>query len=249
MDRPDPRRLDLRASLRNPLGDWLVRVPRQRSEITVHVIVDVSPSMHFGQEQPKLLVVAHFVEALGQAASRAGDALAMMAFGANAEADLFIPASRSKGIGQEMARRLRTYQSRSRSRGPRAVPRSLLETLDGLAHRDGLVFLVSDFHWNLEALEVALDRLPRATVVPLIVWDPAEIEAPVHDGVALLWDAESGASRTLWIRPKLREQWLQAVARRRIELETIFRARAIRPFYVCGRFDPDALTRYFVEYT
>jgi hypothetical protein len=213
------------------------------------VIVDVSSSMHFGQEQPKLHVVAHFVEALGQAASRAGDALAMMAFGANAEADLFIPASRSKGIGQEMARRLRTYQSRSRSRGPRAVPRSLLETLDGLAHRDGLVFLVSDFHWNLEALEVALDRLPRATVVPLIVWDPAEIEAPVHDGVALLWDAESGASRTLWIRPKLREQWLQAVARRRIELETIFRARAIRPFYVCGRFDPDALTRYFVEYT
>ena len=65
-DRPDPRRLDLRASLREVRGDWLVRVNRQRVSVPVHVIVDVSASMSFGFPKPKLHVVADFVTALGR---------------------------------------------------------------------------------------------------------------------------------------------------------------------------------------
>ena len=44
-DRPDPRRLDLRASLRDVRNDWLIRVNRQRAAVAVQVIVDVSASM------------------------------------------------------------------------------------------------------------------------------------------------------------------------------------------------------------
>ena len=48
-DRPDPRRLDLRASLRTLRDDdWLVRVNRQRAGTAVRAIVDVSASMCFG---------------------------------------------------------------------------------------------------------------------------------------------------------------------------------------------------------
>ncbi len=78
--RPDPRRLDLRASLRDIRGDWLIRVNRQRAAVAVHVIVDVSASMAFGSRRPKLHVVADFVEALGRSAFRVGDALGMAAF-------------------------------------------------------------------------------------------------------------------------------------------------------------------------
>jgi len=49
--RPDPRRLDLRASLRRVAAlddDWLVRVHRQRASVPVHLVVDVSASMQFG---------------------------------------------------------------------------------------------------------------------------------------------------------------------------------------------------------
>src|SRR5512141_2004802 len=67
-DRPDPRRLDLRASLRSLGGDWLVRVNRQRAGVPVHVIADVSASMSFGSRRTKLDVAADFVEALGQSA-------------------------------------------------------------------------------------------------------------------------------------------------------------------------------------
>ena len=81
-DRPDPRRVDLRASVRNLRGDWLVRVNRQRASIPVYVLTDVSASMRFGSPRSKLDVVAEFVEALGQSAFRVGDALGMVAFDA-----------------------------------------------------------------------------------------------------------------------------------------------------------------------
>ena len=79
-DRPDPRRLDLRASLRNIQQDWLVPVNRQQASIPVHAVVDVSASMNFGSARTKLDVAAEFIEALGQSAFRVGDALGMLAF-------------------------------------------------------------------------------------------------------------------------------------------------------------------------
>src|SRR5512141_1812863 len=65
-DRPDPRRLDLRASLNDIRGDWLIRVNRQRAAVPVQVMVDVSASMGFGAPRSKLQIVADFIEALGQ---------------------------------------------------------------------------------------------------------------------------------------------------------------------------------------
>ncbi len=102
-DRPDPRRLDLRASLRDLRGDWLIRVNRQRAAVAVQVIVDVSASMAFGERRPKLHVVADFIEALGQSAFRAGDALGMSAFDSAERMDLFVPALQSRGSGALMA--------------------------------------------------------------------------------------------------------------------------------------------------
>jgi hypothetical protein len=110
-----------------------------------------------------------------------------------------------------------------------------------------LIFLVSDFHWPLEGLASVLDSLAKAYVVPMVVWDPAEILPPSASGMMILHDAESGAERTFWLRPSLRERWRSAVERRRAELNALFNARAIRPFYVCGRFESEALSQYFFE--
>jgi hypothetical protein len=240
-DRPDPRRLDLRASLRDLSGNWLVRVHRQRASVPVHAIVDVSASMAFGARKTKLQVAADFVEALGQSAGRVGDAVGMAAFDAAERADLFVPAVVSRGIGALMASVLR--QAETAARGFEGLEAAVQR----IAGRRGLVFLVSDFHWPLERLNAILDLAAHAYVVPVIVWDPAEIEPPALDALAPLRDAESGARRTLWLRPKLRSQWRGAVARRRTELDGLFAARAIRPFYVVGAFDAEAMSQYFLE--
>ena len=240
-DRPDPRRLDLRASLRDLRGDWLVRVHRQRVSTPVYAVVDVSASMHFGSTRTKLQVTADFIEALGQSAFRAGDAVGMLAFDANERTDLFVPAVHSRGAAGLMAAALASCK------GAAGAIAGLEQATLRLAGRSGLIFLVSDFHWPLEGLGSVLDSLAKAFVVPIVVWDPAEIQPPSESGIMILRDSESDAERTFWLRPSLRERWRSSVERRRAELSAVFTARAIRPFYVSGRFDSEALSQYFFE--
>jgi len=241
-DRPDPRRLDLRASLREVRGDWLVRVNRQRVSVPVHVIADVSTSMSFGFPKSKLQVVADFVTALGHSAFRVGDSLGMLAFDARERRDLFVPALLSRGVGEVMASMLASCEGTAGSDG-------LEEAALHLAGRHGLIFLASDFHWPLERLEGVLDLLAHSYIVPLVVWDPAEAQPPTHDGLMPLRDVESGRRSTLWLRPSMRARWHEAVERRRAELNVLFTARGIRPFYMSGEFDNEALSHYFFEAT
>ncbi|WP_116810088.1 DUF58 domain-containing protein [Steroidobacter cummioxidans] len=241
-DRPDPRRLDLRASLREVRGDWLVRVNRQRVSVPVHVIADVSTSMSFGFPKSKLQVVADFVTALGHSAFRVGDSLGMLAFDARERRDLFVPALLSRGVGEVMASMLASCEGTAGSDG-------LEEAALHLAGRHGLTFLASDFHWPLDRLDGVLDLLAHSYIVPLVVWDPAEAQSPKHDGLMPLRDVESGRRSTLWLRPNMRARWHEAVERRRAELNALFTARGIRPFYISGEFDSEALSHYFFEAT
>jgi uncharacterized protein (DUF58 family) len=242
-DRPDPRRLDLRASVRSTTGDWLVRVNRQRVGVTVQLLVDVSASMGFGARRRKIDVAADFVESLARSAFRVGDALGMLAFDQRERADLCVPATLSRGLGSVMADSLRQCTP-----APGGIE-GLEDALQQLIGREALVFLVSDFHWPLDRLGAALDLLSHAFVVPVIVWDPAETEPPPHDAIAPLRDAESSVRRTLFMRPKLRAQWRDAVAARRDELDAFFSARDLRPFFIHGAFDAEAMSDYFFEAT
>jgi uncharacterized protein (DUF58 family) len=242
-DRPDPRRLDLRASLREVRGDWLVRVNRQLVSVPVYVIVDVSASMSFGFPKSKLQVVADFVTALGDSAFRVGDALGMLAFDAHERSDLFVPALLSRGVGEVMASMLTSCA------GPAGNSDGLAEAALNLAGRRGLIFIASDFHWPLDRLGDTLDLLAHSYIVPLVIWDPAEIQPPKHDGLMPLRDVESGTRSTVWLRPRMRARWHDAVERRREELNALFSARGIRPFYVNGEFDGEALSDYFFEAT
>lgn len=310
-DYPDPRRLDLRASVRTLQEGWLVRVNRQRAGTAVRALVDVSASMSFGATRPKLHVVADFVEALGLSAFRVGDALGMMAFDSAERAELFMPARVSRGMGSLMGAALREWgtvrladadvaDAASAANAARAADAAraanaarvaaaaraanaariadaaraaaavheiqppstqgsiaaasrarrgdgIQEAAARLAGQQGLVFLISDFHWPLESLNVALDLMAHATVIPIVVWDPAETEPPKPNALAALSDMESNGRRTLWLRPKLRDDWRHAVARRRAEIDHFCNARSLRPFYMVGRFDADSLSRYFFE--
>jgi uncharacterized protein (DUF58 family) len=242
-DRPDPRRLDLRASLREVRGDWLVRVNRQRVSVPVYAIVDVSASMSFGFPKSKLQVVADFVTALGDSAFRVGDALGMLAFDAHERSDLFVPALLSRGMGELMASML------TNCAGAAGSSEGLEEAALHVAGRQGLIFIASDFHWPLDRLDTVLDLLAHCYVVPLVIWDPAEIQPPKHDGLMPLRDVESGSRSTVWLRPRMRERWQAAVEQRRAELNKLFAARGIRPFHISGEFDGEALSDYFFEAT
>jgi hypothetical protein len=240
-DWPDPRRLDLRASLREVRSDWLVRVNRQRVSVPVYVIADVSASMGFGSPSHKLQVAAEFVEALGQSAFRVGDAVGMFAFDRQAREDLFLPALLSRGMGNLMASLL------TQCRTSAAGSEGLEEVARNLAGRQSLIFLLSDFHWPLQRLTQVLEMLASSHIVPMVIWDPAELQPPAKDALIPLRDMESGSQRTLWMRPRLRARWAEAIEERRTQLSAACEPHGTHPFFVSGSFDSDALSRYFFE--
>jgi uncharacterized protein (DUF58 family) len=242
IDVPDPRRIDLRATLRSTRREWLVRTHRQRAATPLHAIVDVSASMNFGVHRRKLEWAADLVESMGDSAFRAGDPAGLVIFGAAGGGE-FMPARRGRGIGRAMGDSLRQRVNDSRA----DPPGSLQRATDRLAGREGLVFLVSDFHWPLEELAAALDRLHRARLVPVVVWDRAELEPPPEDGLLEVRDAETNGFRALWVDRALRARWLDRVGERRAALDSVCAARGVRPFYLIDCFDPDALSRYFLE--
>ena len=74
----DPRRLDIHASLRDPLRQWWVRVNAERMAVSVVMLADLSGSMAFEGRQRRAQVLAEFTESLAWSAQRMGDAFAFI---------------------------------------------------------------------------------------------------------------------------------------------------------------------------
>ncbi|MBX2879112.1 MAG: hypothetical protein KTR32_04220 [Granulosicoccus sp.] len=243
-EQPDPRRLDLRASLRDIRREWLVRVNRQHSSVNVQAIIDVSASMHFGSERSKLEVVNDFLESLGYSTFRHGDAVSLMAFDASARDDLYTPPRSSRGAGiamMETLARCKTTTSRQGSAD------GLSHCIDNLTTNCSLVFIVSDFHWSLDSLTAIINKLGPALVVPIVVWDPAEIQPPTSGRWLSVNDAESGQRKNLWLRKSIRKKWEENVAHRRKLLNEHFAAKDIKPFFAAGSFNAESMTKYFMD--
>ena len=239
LDAPDPRRLDLHASLRDPFGGWRVRLYSQRMSVAVTVVADVSASMGFNGRSARLAVLADLVESLSWSAWRTGDSFGFVGCDNAPRADLLQPQTRLRGAGGEIARRLRALQPDGRdASGLLAAPRLL-------GRRRALLFLVSDFHWPPELLARVLDGLSAHEVVPTVLWDPLEFGPTAARGLVQAIDPESGRQRLIWWRPALRARWQAAHAARREALLAAFRARRLRPLFIEGGYDADAVTRHF----
>jgi uncharacterized protein (DUF58 family) len=239
IDAPDARRLDLHASLRNPFGDWLVRVHSQRIAIPVVVVADLSASMGFEGERRKLDVLADFVESLAWSAWRTGDRFGFVGCAERVCEDLLQPPTRARGAGGLLAAKLRALVLDGRSAA------GLQEAHRHLPRQRALVFLVSDFHLPLDTIADVLASLAAHEVVPVVLWQTEEFGLGTQGGLAEVVDPESGQRRWLWWRPALRSRWEAARQARREALMALFRSRRLAPIVIDGPFDADAVTRHF----
>ena len=239
LDAPDPRRLDLYASLRDPFGNWIVRVHSQRKAIPVVMVADLSASMGFAGTRRKLDVLADFVDSLAWSAWRTGDSFGFVGCDSAVRDDLLLPQTRQRGAGAALARTLRALHLE----GPSA--RALHAAHRYLGRQRSLVFLVSDFHLPLPEVEAVLGSLAHHDLVPVVLWDPLEFALTAQRGLAQVIDPESGRRQLVWWRPALRERWRVAQRQRRDALLQLFRARRLKPLFIEGGFDADAVTRHF----
>ncbi len=235
---PDPRRFDVAASLRDPFGQIMVRVYGQRSAIPVRVLADVSASMGVEGQCRKMDVLADFTESLAWSAYRNGDLFAFAGCDSDIRPDLAQPLTRSKTAGAAMAANLRQLVPAGRN------SLGLLQAAEQMPAARALVFLVSDFHFALALLRELLATLATHAVVPVVLRDGAEALAPQF-GVARIIDPETGARRTLLLRPSLAKRLRKSVARRAKILTDCFSSFGLKPLFLENRFDADAVTRHF----
>lgn len=238
---PDPRRLDLRATLRDPYRRLWVRDFKQSLALNVYVLADVSASMAFNGRHDKFAQLRDIAATLARSAWRSGDRFGLFAADEQLRSELSQPARRNRSAADVLDRRLRRFQPRGRS------ARGLLQAAAQLPARRALVFLLSDFHWPDADLQALLQALTRHDVVPIVLWDAAEAQEIPARGLARLRDPETGRLRSLWLRPALQDKLRAAYEARRQRLQALCLRAGRRPFFVAGEFQPWQLSRYFRE--
>ena len=238
---PDPRRLDIRASLSDPFEQWFVRSFRQRSQLSVYLIADLSASLGFYGERRKLDVFADFTESLAYSVHRTGDRFAFIGCDEVLRADFLLPPTHSLGAGLEIARRLRDLVPTGTSAS------GLGEAWRYLTKQRSLIFLVSDFHCSQELLTSVLQSLSGHRVCPIVLWDRAEFERLPRFGLVSVRDSESGHKRTLLLRPSFHERLRDAFAERRAWLQRFFAHYDTRALFMEDGFNAERVTQYFFD--
>lgn len=238
VDASDLRRIDLHASLRDPLGQWQVKVFSERKAVPVVVVADLSASMGFEGRLRRLDVLADFTAAAARSAWRHGDAFGFVGCDDAIRTDWLLPPTRQRGAGDALAARLRGF-------APQGSARGLSRAAASLPVRRSLVFLISDFHAPLEDIDAVLDTMAAHELVPVVLWDAEEF-APRSDGIAYLADAESASRRMVWMRPALRQRWLEARVARRAALHALFDRHRLDPLELFDGYRADAVSAHFV---
>ena len=239
---PDPRRIDLRQTLRDPMEQVHVRLFNQKSATPVYVICDLSGSMNFGSKTRKIRQAADIAESIARSATRNADPFGFVGFDDVVREDWISTQSFKSQRAIELAERLKEYH-------PLAVSGAgITDVWRFLPRERSLVFMISDFHMPMPLLEEALSNLTRHHIVPVVLWDDAEYKNLPDFGITAVTDPESGQKRTLLLRKKLRNKIIDSFEARREAIYALFMQFDMPPFYVEGDFDADMLTEYFHQF-
>ena len=239
---PDPRRIDIRQTIRDPMEQVYVRIFNQKSATPVFVMCDLSGSMQYGVPHTKLTTAAEITRSVAQSATRNGDPVAFVGFDDELRDEWLSTLSGRPHSMLELADRLENHL-------PNEVGASaLVDSARVLPRERALIFLVSDFHMPLEQLEEALLLMLRHHIVPVVLWNSTEYKDLPEFGVTSINDPETGERRTLFLRASYRQRILDTFAARRQAIEDMFMKFDMQPFFVEDQFDADMLTDYFHQY-
>ena len=239
---PDPRRIDLRQTLRDPMEQVYVRLFNQKSATPVYVICDLSGSMNFGSKTRKIRQAADIAESVARSATKNADPFGFVGFDDVVREDWISTQSFKSQRAIELAERLKEYH-------PAPVSGTGIGDVWRFLPRErSLVFMISDFHMPMPQLEEALSNLTRHHIVPVVLWDNDEYKNLPEFGITAVTDPESGQKRTLFLRKALRNKIIESFEARRAAIYKTFMEFDMPPFYVEGEFDADDLTDYFHQF-
>lgn len=235
---PDPRRIDLRMSARDPFENLYVKRFEQTTSINVYALVDLSASMGFRGSVNKMGVVADLCGAIAASARHIGDSFGLIGCDETVIPEFFLPATRSRGGEADMMARLRAFDPSGRG------AEGLIDAASHLAGRRKLVFVMSDFCLPLALIESLFEALSQHDVIPIVLTDQREVQDLPRYGLMSLMDLETGKRRLVAMRPALRAAWLRKDAEHMRSVQKIAMRYGWPPFKVRGSVDWDQFGAY-----
>ena len=239
---PDPRRIDIRQTIRDPLEQVHVRMFNQKSASPVFAIADLSGSMNFGAKQSKVALTSEIASTIAVSARKNSDPFGFIGFDDVVREDWICPPSFRAHQALELCAALNKFE-------PAQVSGAGLKDVSRFLPRErSLIFLISDFHMPMEELKNGLSSLIQHHVVPIVLWDSSEYKNLPEFGITSVIDCETGQKRTLFLRKEMRANIVASFEARRAEIEALLMSFDMAPFFLEGVFDADALTEYFHQF-
>jgi uncharacterized protein (DUF58 family) len=206
-------------------GEPYVRVNLAERVLVTWLLLDGSPSMHFGTADRRKADVAEGVAiAIGHVATRRGNRLGVITFG-DAKPTLLAPHQGRAGLLGllEALQREQTVEGGGATSLGDAIGRTA-----AIARQRGVVVIVSDFRGPLDWRKPLLRLMSRHDVLAVEVRDPREQELP---NVGDLWlvDPETGRQVRVDTRSSaLRDRFAEAAAEERSGVARVLSAIGVR---------------------
>jgi uncharacterized protein (DUF58 family) len=239
---PDPRHIDLRASVLDPFGQFFVKTFQQQSRLDIFLLADLSASMGYQGQYSKQQILIDCLLSIAKSAHAIGDRFGFVGCGKNIDPKLLIsPANLQQGRVAELANVLKKITLKGQAE-------SLLQAANYLPSRSSLVFLLSDFYMPTHKIQQQMQRLNQHTVIPLVLWDQKESTDLPHWGIVKFADMEQGKTRTLFMRPTLHQKITTAFEQRKQQLRHCFRAFGCEPLFIEKGYRAETVSQYFLQH-
>jgi uncharacterized protein (DUF58 family) len=244
---PDPKRIDIRASVRTVPRQWLVRTYLERASIHVYAIVDVSSSMLFPGESALRQQVTEFVASLAWSANRQGDAFGMHAANTMLQPAWQVMPTFLPGTAQAVAQTITRYwQNQQTASGLDAT--AMPTAVEAIGPQRALVFLLSDFYWPSGLLQQTLRAAQPHDVVPVVLRDRSATEGMPSFGWARLRDMETGEERSWMLRKRLHQQIAAHADQQKQQLNAQFARSGTRPpLWLTPGWRTEDISRHLME--
>lgn len=242
LDYPDPRRIDIRQTIRDPFEQIQVRIFNQRSATPVMIIADLSSSMNFGSEKSKLVSTSEIATIICNSVTAKSDAIGFIGIEDEINLEWVARLSYRSYRTQNLIDRLCSYR-------PNKSGHQGLKSVYQLLPKDKtLIFFISDFHMPIEDIKDSFGLLSRNRIVPIVLWNKSEYENLPNFGIITINDPESGAESTMFLRKKMISRIKENFSERKKLLQKTFLEFNSPAFFVEDKFEPLLMTEYFNEY-
>jgi uncharacterized protein (DUF58 family) len=201
-----------------------VRVNLAGRELVTYLLLDTSPSMHFGTaDRRKADVAVGVAIAVGHVATRRGNRLAVSTFGGSERFELPPQQGRHGLVGLLDV----VQREQPREGGGATSLAAALARLAPIARQRGIVVVVSDFRTPLDWRRPLLQLLGRHQVLAVEIRDPREQELP---DIGELWLVDPETGRQVRVdtgNHLVRERFVDAAHEERSAVARVFTALGV----------------------